>query len=95
MTSAELTRQIIEYLHRRGHLAWRNNTGRKGHIRFGLPGSSDILGVHKTNGRIIAIEVKVGKDKLSVAQDSFLGQVLACGGIAFVARNLDDVLKVL
>lgn len=58
-------------------------------------GTSDILGAWK--GRMLAIEVKRDKTELgpktypSKEQKLFLARIQAAGGIAFVARSLEDV----
>lgn len=56
-----------------------------------VKGISDIIAIR--DGILIAIEVKVGKDKLSDHQEIFLSHIFVAGGIAFVARSLDDVVK--
>lgn len=58
-------------------------------IRYGFPGLSDIIGQLR-DGRFLAIEIKVKRDKLSPEQAAFLDQVNAAGGIAFVARSIED-----
>ena len=50
---------------------------------------SDIIGIYK--GRFLAIEVKTAKGKLTVAQVTFQHTVQQEGGIAFVARSVQDV----
>jgi len=82
-----------------GAYLWRNNTGglydKNGRfIRFGLClGSSDLIGIYQ--GRFLAIEVKAAKGKISPEQEKFLGWIREKGGIAFVARSVDDVKKYL
>lgn len=93
-----LTKAILSYLNYSGHVAWRNNTTgvfdptkkvfRKSNNRKGI---SDIIGIHKDSGKLIAIEVKIGKDKLSKDQIEFLDAVRKCKGIVIVAKSLDDV----
>jgi hypothetical protein len=56
-----------------------------------VPGVPDILGVHK--GRMIAIELKAPKGTVSPAQQEFIDRINEAGGLAFVARSLDDVIK--
>lgn len=64
--------------------------------RFGASkGVSDILGVLAPSGRILAIELKVGRDRLSAEQLVFLGMVTRFGGLAIEARSVDDVLRYL
>jgi hypothetical protein len=78
---------------------WKNHVGVaqiKGRtIRYGLPGSSDILGIAVPNGRTIAIEVKTGTGRLSPQQKNFRDMILAFGGFYVEARCLEDVTRVL
>ncbi len=101
MKETHLVQQIIQYLNFRGHYVWRNNTGatRAGKfgerfIRYGKPGSSDVLGVEKGTGRFIAIEAK-DKTKVTPLQEEFLNEVKSRGGIGIVAYKLEDVEAVL
>jgi hypothetical protein len=43
------------------------------------------------DANFLAIEVKVGRDKLSVMQDRELQGIFSAGGAHIVARSLDDV----
>lgn len=61
----------------------------KGSIR----GTADILGLKLGSGQLIAIEVKTPKGKVSEDQKEFLKKIESFGGIALVARSLDDVIK--
>lgn len=75
-------------------LFWKNETGAvkmpSGHfMRFGLPGSSDILGVCK--GLFVAIEVKTGTGRLSLIQKNFRDAVLRNDGIYILARDVETV----
>ncbi len=56
-------------------------------------GVADILGIY--NGRMLAIEVKSKTGRLSQHQVEFLEDVNRHGGIAFVARSIDDVIRYL
>lgn len=59
--------------------------------RFQKKGTADILGIYK--GKPFAIEVKTKSGKLSVDQRRFLKEFESFGGIAIVARSVDDVIK--
>lgn len=93
-----LTHAIIRYLNYNGFKAWRNGNhavfSRKRNAFMKNPttmlGVSDIIGIQKHTGRFIAIEIKIGKDSLSEAQKLFISDVIAFGGIAFVAKNFED-----
>ena len=54
------------------------------------PGVPDIIGVYQ--GRMLAIEVKTERGKLSPHQEKFIANINANGGLAFVARSIEDVL---
>jgi len=54
-------------------------------------GVSDIIGIYK--GRFLAIEVKTPKGKVTEAQRAFIDRVNKEGGIAFVARSVEDVIE--
>lgn len=57
--------------------------------RYYKKGTADILGIYK--GKFLAIEVKSASGRLSEHQKIFLNQVKENGGIAIVARSIDDV----
>jgi hypothetical protein len=95
----EIQTQCLEYLRAAGVFAWRNNTGARPvgegrgrrYLRFGTPGSSDVIGV-LPDGRFLAVEVKrPGGGKVSLAQEDFLGRVTRAGGVALVVRSVDDL----
>ncbi len=79
--------------------------GKRWAVRFGQPGLPDILGwvtcpVIERGGvcqlaRFLAIEVKAPGKRLSDAQAAFMGSVRAAGGVAIVARGVEDVQSVL
>lgn len=101
MKEKYIQRRIIDYLTLRGYFIWRNNTGavrykpprgRARFVRYGLPGSSDIIGVTK-DGRFLAIEVKTPETvkNVSPAQKKFIARIRENGGVAFVASSIEDV----
>lgn len=63
---------------------------RKNHNPYKIRGVSDVLGC-LPNGRMLAIEVKTSTGRLSPHQRLFIDRVNLNGGLAFVARSLDDV----
>lgn len=67
--------------------------GQQRYIRFGFPGCSDIIG-QLQDGRMIAVECKAPKGRLTPEQTAFLRRV-GCKGVAIVARELQDVRRVL
>lgn len=85
-----------------GCIVWRNNIGSyttaEGYfIRYGVGGvgGSDLVGIHKPTGKFIAVEVKTSKGKPSAAQLNFIEQVRAAGGIAGLARSVQEALDLL
>ncbi len=65
-------------------------------MTFGLcVGSADIIGIHKATGRFLAVEVKTEKGKPTQEQLNFLEQVKNAGGIAGVARSVEDALRLI
>lgn len=60
-------------------------------VRFGFKGCSDIIGQLKT-GEFLAVEVKRRNGTVTEAQAEFLGKVERAGGMAFVARDVADVI---
>lgn len=90
--------EVLKALRTHPAVAWceRQNTGAykdgQRFIRYGWPGCSDILGMLK-DGRFLAVEVKAEKGRLSDEQALFIERVTAAGGVAFVARNCNDVFN--
>lgn len=89
-----------------GVTVWRNNTGalrdeRGRLVRYGLcQGSADLIGfrrvvitsemVGQRLAQFVAIEVKAGGGRLSPEQSNFLAVVAQAGGVAGVARSVDE-----
>lgn len=90
----ELTNQIIDFIYRQGGYAWRASSvgvfdTKQMHFRAAAKkGVSDILACYK--GFLIAVEVKIGKDRLSDEQVGFMRNVIHTGGRAFVATDLEQ-----
>lgn len=84
ISEKEITHSIRSYLKAFGIFHWKN---------FGTLGAAvgvaDILGIYQ--GKFLAIEVKTERGKLSPAQERFIANINDKGGIAFVARCIDDV----
>jgi hypothetical protein len=102
-TEAQVLRAVQRALELHPRVAWvaRINSG-AGRIqraigasqwmRFGFPGCSDLIG-QTVEGLFLAVEVKRPSGKPTVDQTAFLERVRAAGGVAFVARSVDDVLR--
>ena len=81
---------------------WRQNSGvakytnKDGSRRFvranTAKGMSDIMGILK-DGRTLAIEVKSPIGIVKAHQHEFLNTITKAGGLAFVARSVDDVIE--
>jgi Holliday junction resolvase len=54
-------------------------------------GIPDIIGCYK--GRFIGIEVKVASGRVSPDQERVIQNINDAGGLAFIARNLEDVIE--
>ncbi len=102
LSESEIQNQILDWLNRNKIFAFRVNTtgvfDPKKNIyrslgKFSLRGVSDIIAVK--DGKIICIEVKSKIGKPSDEQRAFINKIISCGGIAFIARNIDDVKKAL
>ena len=98
-----VVKACLEYLHVRKIFAWRNSTGAvhtrrangsEGFLRFGCVGSADIIGC-LPDGRFLAVECKAEKGKLSEAQRYFLADITKLGGVAVVAKSIEDIAAVL
>lgn len=97
----DLTQSIVDTLNLCGAFAWRNNsTGIYDPVKKifrknpkTLKGVSDILGILSPTGRVIAIEVKIGRDKLSPDQKHYIETVNKKGGIAFVVKTYDGFIS--
>lgn len=97
----EIQNEILEFLKIIGVYCWPNQSVgifdpvkkiyRKSKSRHHLNGVSDILGI--INGRFLAIEVKSATGQLSGEQRIFLARVNENGGIAFVARSVEQAAE--
>lgn len=94
----QIEKSIIEYLGWRRIMAWKvESQGQYDEKRGGFrkkpkwfrKGVADILGIYKS--RPLAIEVKNQKGKLSKDQLNFLTEFRQNGGIAMVARSIEEV----
>lgn len=99
-SEADILKAVLGTLELHPKVAWcaRANSGlfevEGRFVRAGWKGCSDVLGQLR-DGRFMACEVKAEKGKLSADQQFFLDTVNQYGGLAFVARSVDDVLRAL
>jgi penicillin-binding protein-related factor A (putative recombinase) len=80
-----ITKSIRDFLKVMGIFHWKEHGG-----LGSAPGVPDLVGVYE--GRLLAIEIKTDKGKLSPQQKYFLEKIAEAGGIAFVARSVEDVI---
>ena len=85
-SEAEITRAIRSTLRGLSVVHWKQWQGPMSQPK----GVSDILGIWQ--GRLLAIEVKTRTGKVSQYQQDFIDTINREGGIAFVARSVDDVI---
>lgn len=90
MTHAGLVNKLLLAVSPMG-LAWSNATGAAKvdgrMLRYGLPGSADILAC--VGGRMFGIEAKVGRDAWRPKQRAFAEALTRAGGIYILARSTD------
>ena len=85
-TEAETTKAIRNLLRLLGVWHYKNFSGPMQYPK----GISDILGIWE--GKFMAIEVKTKIGRVSEHQVKFIDSVNDAGGLAFVARSVDDVI---
>jgi hypothetical protein len=88
MSEAELTRatrKLLDYLG-----AWQMKV--HGHLGQ-RPGVPDIIAC--IQGRFVAIELKGARGRVTPQQEQEIRRIRAAGGIAGVARSLEDVVTLL
>lgn len=87
MKEADITKQIRDLLKWHHIFHWKQWQGPMSQPK----GVSDILGIYQ--GKMLAIEVKRPGYHCTPDQKRFLSRVEEQGGIAFVARSAEDVIK--
>lgn len=85
MTEKKIKKQILDYLKKEKVFHWTAWQG-----PMSTKGISDILGA-LPGGRLLAIEVKMPGKKPTALQQRFIDAVNRAGGLAIVARCVDDV----
>lgn len=93
---SQIVNMCIRWLWLHKCFVWRNNSGAyrpegsNRYIRYGTPGSADIIGT-TAGGRFLACECKTAKGKLSPLQQAFKQHVEEHNGIYILARSVDDL----
>ncbi len=81
-----------------GVILYRNAIGHDGraHVDYGIqnPGGSDLIGLCH-GGRFVAVEIKTEDGVVSQEQRDFIAIIRRNGGLAGVARNLEDAKDIL
>ena len=95
----DLVKVIRQYLELQGAVVIRNNSGclrdaTNRPVRFGETGSADLVCCLR-GGRYLAVEVKGPKGRLRPSQAVWLDRVRSAGGLAVVARTLQDLIDAL
>lgn len=94
--ATKLTNQVIDFVYRKKGYAWRaSSTGvfdqKAGAYRTAAKkGVADILCCIPPAGQLVAIEIKIGKDRLSDEQIGFLKNIKNVGGRAFVVFDFEQ-----
>jgi len=100
MTEKQIQKTILDFLNYHPKIAWveRINVGAhvvvdsnsRRFIRYAFKGCSDVIGQLKS-GKLLAIEVKSQKGRLTLHQSEFLKKVNDNGGVALVVRSVDEL----
>lgn len=99
MTSSQLTAKLLIEIPKLSPRVrvWRANVvavkAGDRFVRAGLPGQGDIGGVIGPRGKILQVEIKVGKDRQSPKQIAFQSMIESLGGVYIIARELDEALR--
>ncbi len=95
--TALVNRILMRFSARPGLTLWKMPTGvaralTGGQIiSYGVEGGTNIMGIMAPAGRTVAIEVKVGDDRLRKKQRDFREMILSHGGLHIVAYSEEDV----
>lgn len=99
-SEADILKAVLATLELHPKVGWaaRANSGlfevQGRYVRAGWKGCSDVVGQLK-DGRWLACETKSATGRLTADQQLFLDTVNQHGGLAFVARSVDDVMRAL
>lgn len=80
-------------------------TGRYVQFGVGSPGGSDLIGYRRVRvteemvgqeiAQFAAVEVKTPKGRVKAEQQQFINHVLSAGGVAGIARSVDEAQNIL
>lgn len=92
--SSDLTNAVIAHIYKAGGYAWRASsvgvfdTKQARHRAAAKKGVADVLSIY--HGILIAVEIKIGTDRLSDEQEGFMRNIEHHGGRAIVAKTEDQ-----
>ena len=86
MTETQLKVKVLKHIRKKYKATWVLKTNEK--FTSGVP---DLIICFPPKGRVIAIELKIGKNKATKIQQWTLNQIHMAGGVAGVCRTLQDV----
>lgn len=97
-TESEIQKAVLQFLSVSRIFHYRNNSGaylaeHGSYIRYGLPGSPDIIAV--INGKYIGLEIKRRKGKQDPDQVEFQRVLEKAGGEYYIVRSVDDVVSII
>lgn len=88
---------LLEIGSRKDLMVWKNATGvtkiDDRVIRYGLPGSPDIIGI-LAGGRFLGLEIKTGSARQSPQQKFFQKRFESLGGIYIAIHSIEDTKKI-
>ena len=85
-TERDITAGIRHLLKTLGVFHWKQHQG-----LGSTPGVPDVIGIWQ--GRMLGIEIKTAVGRVSPAQQAFIDRINREGGVAFVARGVEDVVR--
>lgn len=101
MNEATIERAILAALGARADVRiFKNEVGRAidpktgAHLAFGLcVGSSDLIGLVRPHGRLLALEVKSATGQPTPQQLNFLAMVNDMGGVGRIVRTVEEAMQ--
>lgn len=96
MNETQFIKQLLDFCKINKLLFYRTQAGmiktERGHVmKMGQAGNSDLVGC--LNGKFIAVECKVGKNKQQPSQIEFEKKVLESGGQYWLVYSLEDFIQ--
>jgi hypothetical protein len=96
----QILKAVLQFVAWHPRVAWaeRMNTGAvtvdSRYLRFGFTGCPDIIGQLK-DGRLLAIECKAARGRLTPSQAAFLARCEKNLGVCGVARSIEDAKAII